>query len=415
MILIVINDLLKISFLLVVREKKKIGYILVYLICCLIYLIVLTFNYNMDGMISKALNSNIGYRSLSVIPRNGSDGVNNDFEDLLQINHVVDVFTDNYREVSVESSLKNDNLDGNIILRRATNDTLPTIVTGNSFSDESTVGLVCPLEFYPSYDYLNIKKDYIISGNIILNTNIDIFYYDYIINQFGDYVENNEYSQNLKIIGLYDTRERTDENNVCYAPSSIIEEIADIQNNYEDDFTLNNVKITNEIVVVVDDISNVNDVVLQMQNKNFYFDGTINTIDIDGIKLVKLFITIVIFLTIMANIFIIYWYNKKSLLSDKDNITTMFYQGYPSKIISFIYATKLLIISFITFWLALIVFIILSHFLYVVVPFLVSFILIYGEISLSFKTILISFILGVLIPYLIMYIQINKYTKNILR
>lgn len=62
-------DELKLSILLMVREKKKIFYVLLIFLISILSLLILNFNDNVGELMLKYLNNNIGFRTVNVMQR----------------------------------------------------------------------------------------------------------------------------------------------------------------------------------------------------------------------------------------------------------------------------------------------------------------------------------------------------------
>ena len=87
------KDYFKLALVEVLRSVKRV-YIFIILICTILTLGLFIFNHNINKMVNIISTKEIGYRSLSVIPRfiNGEYDLDKDVEDLARLNHVIDVF-----------------------------------------------------------------------------------------------------------------------------------------------------------------------------------------------------------------------------------------------------------------------------------------------------------------------------------
>lgn len=119
-------DELKLSILLMVREKKKIFYVLLIFLISILSLLILNFNDNVGELMLKYLNNNIGFRTVNVMQRSnyvensGEESLLKDVNEIANMEHVIDVYQSDYREVVIrKSDFENDKLDGTITLKLA--------------------------------------------------------------------------------------------------------------------------------------------------------------------------------------------------------------------------------------------------------------------------------------------------------
>ena len=225
---------LKLSILLMVREKKKIFYVLLIFLISILSLLILNFNDNVGELMLKYLNNNIGFRTVNVMQRSnyvensGEESLLKDVNEIANMEHVIDVYQSDYREVVIrKSDFENDKLDGTITLKRAVEQTLPTIKTGKKIENEGV--MVCPIAFYPNYNPLEIYKDNIINGNDLLNNKYKVYFYNYVLDENKRPIENELLSYEFEVIGLYDNTETLDDNGVCYIPAEDLKKIIDAQ------------------------------------------------------------------------------------------------------------------------------------------------------------------------------------------
>lgn len=119
-------DELKLSILLMVREKKKIFYVLLIFLISILSLLILNFNDNVGELMLKYLNNNIGFRTVNVMQRSnyvensGEESLLKDVNEIANMEHVIDVYQSDYREVVIrKSDFESDKLDGTITLKLA--------------------------------------------------------------------------------------------------------------------------------------------------------------------------------------------------------------------------------------------------------------------------------------------------------
>ena len=88
-------DELKLSILLMVREKKKIFYVLLIFLISILSLLILNFNDNVGDLMLKYLNNNIGFRTVNVMQRSnyvensGEESLLKDVNEIANMEHVI--------------------------------------------------------------------------------------------------------------------------------------------------------------------------------------------------------------------------------------------------------------------------------------------------------------------------------------
>ena len=417
-----IKDYFKTSCLLLCREKKKIIYIVVLLLCCITSIGALLFNRNIEILLNRGLSNIIGFRTLSVNQRESIDYIEeneqlrNDLTDLLNVEHVVDVYEGKYRETIItESNLASENLDGTVTLLRGIQNTLPTIVAGRSFEEGESGVAICPVSFFPTSDSLLVNRKHIIDGKTRLGTTFTVKYHNYLKNnKTGELIEEKTFSKEFKIIGLYDVSERFNNSNTCYIPAQDINEIVNTKSSWEKEQYNSNIKILHNLEVVVDSIDNVDYVANQIETLGFNISGYVSSIDINYINAIRVVIILVLFVTLLTVIVIVRSYTKKIINSEEKNIAILRVSGYSRKIICNIYALKSLINNFLIYivgtTISIIIFLILKY----NIPYLVGVDLVVGGINLYIFPFLFAFFVIVLIPTIvIIYDIITKCKLNI--
>ena len=152
-------DFIKLSFIKFIRNKKNIFYVLILSIFTVILLSLITFEKSLVNYIDNFIVKNIGFRTLSVSPKNSSKDLG--YSELVNIEHVVDVHSANYDTVSVESSFKTEDLDGYVDFVYANQNTLPNVIIGEKFNASDTGVAICPI-FYQVISCLIVHLKHII-------------------------------------------------------------------------------------------------------------------------------------------------------------------------------------------------------------------------------------------------------------
>lgn len=407
-------DELKLSILLMVREKKKIFYVLLIFLISILSLLILNFNDNVGELMLKYLNNNIGFRTVNVMQRsnyvenNGEESLLKDVNEIANMEHVIDVYQSDYREVVIrKSDFENDKLDGTITLKRAVEQTLPTIKAGKKIENEGV--MVCPIAFYPNYNPLEIYKDNIINGNDLLNNKYKVYFYNYVLDENKRPIENELLSYEFEVIGLYDNTETLDDNGVCYIPAEDLKKIIDAQKLENEKNS--NISIDYSIDVVVDDINNVTNVENELENNGFEVLGTISTFDIQTINIIRIVIIVVLFISISSSFIISSLYIRKKMINEQKTIAILKTSGYLKKNIITIYVMQTLILNLIIYLLSIILFNISFYIIINRIPLLIGIDLLMGKIKLRCLPYIISFVIVVIIPSIITLFGIKKMYK----
>lgn len=407
-------DELKLSILLMVREKKKIFYVLLIFLISILSLLILNFNDNVGELMLKYLNNNIGFRTVNVMQRSnyvensGEESLLKDVNEIANMEHVIDAYQSDYREVVIrQSDFENDKLDGTITLKRAVEQTLPTIKAGKKIENEGV--MVCPIAFYPNYNPLEIYKDNIINGNDLLNNKYKVYFYNYVLDENKRPIENELLSYEFEVIGLYDNTETLDDNGVCYIPAEDLKKIIDAQKLENEKNS--NISIDYSIDVVVDDINNVTNVENELENNGFEVLGTISTFDIQTINIIRIVIIVVLFISISSSFIISSLYIRKKMINEQKTIAILKTSGYLKKNIITIYVMQTLILNLIIYLLSIILFNISFYIIINRIPLLIGIDLLMGKIKLRCLPYIISFVIVVIIPSIITLFGIKKMYK----
>ncbi len=399
-----IIDFLRLSFIRLFRNKKNAFYVIVLSLFTVVLLSLLTFKNSLINYIDNFIIKNIGFRTISVSPRDDVEDFG--YSDLISINHVQDVHSANYDTASVESTFKSDELDGYIDLVYANYSILPTNVVGEKFDADDTGFAICPIDFLPSSEAFNLLVDEkkFLSGYELLNTSFQINYYSYLFDG-KRLIENDKYIKEFKIVGIYDAKKVMNPSNTCYISKKDMEEIKSIT-------TVNNENTIYGFMVVVDNIKNVELVLNDLEKKGFSRVNIRSQIDYDIINKILFACNIVVSVIMASIVIIIINYTKKKYFNDIKSIGLLMTMGYSNNIIVFIYLLEIVYSSIFSYLIGLFLFLII----YNLIKFYFLKGLIYSgfEILLHLNTFLISvfvFIFTSIIVALLYFLK-NK-RKNI--
>lgn len=411
-----IKDNFKLALLVLLREKRKNIYTSIILLFVILSLSLFVYRFNTNKMMKYSIENNIGFKTLIFLPRSSNvntdevtkeelnEMIESDIINIKNLDHVVDVYRSGYYDFVAISDFKNDFIDGTLTLIRGNEDTLPDIVAGRSFnSDESGVA-ICPVHFYPNFEPRQIEKEYVINGYDLINKSFNITY--------GISDENTEgYTKTFKIVGLYDSSKRFNDNGTCYISEKDIVEIVNNENNAT---SKNNSMLNSGIPVlyaVVDDKENINDVKAQMEEMNFSnieIASVIDTDMVDTIYMSFIFVFVIILITV---IIIIPAYTKWRLKSEEKNIGILRVCGYTEKDVCRVYLLKILMQYIILYCVGLLIFICAFVFLKENVQAFINIDYMLGGLKINFGSILFSILTNVCLPVLVMIPYLRKLSK----
>lgn len=399
-----IIDFLRLSFIRLFRNKKNAFYVIILSLFTVVLLSLLTFKNSLINYIDNFIIKNIGFRTISVSPRDDVEDFG--YSDLISINHVQDVHSANYDTASVESTFKSDELDGYIDLVYANYSILPTNVVGEKFDADDTGFAICPIDFLPSSEAFNLLVDEkkFLSGYELLNTSFQINYYSYLFDG-KRLIENDKYIKEFKIVGIYDAKKVMNPSNTCYISKKDMEEIKSIT-------TVNNENTIYGFMVVVDNIKNVELVLNDLEKKGFSRVNIRSQIDYDIINKILFACNIVVSVIMASIVIIIINYTKKKYFNDIKSIGLLMTMGYSNNIIVFIYLLEIVYSSIFSYLIGLFLFLII----YNLIKFYFLKGLIYSgfEILLHLNTFLISVFVVIFTSIIValLYFLKNK-RKNI--
>lgn len=342
-----IIEMICFSLLRIKRHKENIYFILIMAIFTIILLTALNIYYIINSFIDKSINSNIGFRTISVSPKFDYNDLGQD--ELSKINHVIEVYSSFYDSAVIESDLTINGLDGKVELLYGTNNTIPDIVYGTTITKKGET--VCPINFYPDSSVYSskINESKILPNEKYLNKTFNVKYYSYefIGNRL---VEKDEFIKSLKIVGFYDNKKNLNFNNQCYV---LPEDMKDVRNATIIDDSNSS---TPYFSVVVDDVTNVKYVENELQKLKYTNFETKNMIDSELINIISLSCLITLILVVLIVIFISGFYTKKRMINEMKFIGVLKVCGYDSKLIHRLYFYQTLIINSISSLLGFIIF-----------------------------------------------------------
>lgn len=404
-----INDYLKKSLINIKRNKKNKILIVIFTLLLFLLFIDTIIIKNFYEYYDYAVNSNIGFRTLSVFYNIESD--EEATSTLKNIEHVTDVYKGLYNSIGVQSNIYDNGADGWIGLNYGTINTVPKSIKGKQVSEINPGEIICPYEFYPDGDYgnpLNIDETKFLSYKDTLNREILLTYYlnntKIVNNEVVE--EKTELTKKMKIVGLYDEKIFRNGINVCYASPDDIKDIVDAYN----------ASLDNEMYypfnVVVDKEENV-EKVKNMINKIQGYEISENTVAyIDkGFTSILFSVTFIIGLTIIITIlFVLKNYINKKIKDESKYIGVLRSCGYTKKQVIICEIFENSIVMLISFIISTVIF--SSIFKLLENNFFKYYKYIGFNISNNIIVLLIIFMIVIAISESVNYFLLNKHLRN---
>ncbi len=326
-----LNDYFKTTFILFFRDKSNIFNIILIAVTAIALLVIFIFKENFDIYVSKIVNSNYGFRTLTASALTDREDLGLDL--IQKVDNIENVYNSKYDSITINSNYQNDKYDGYITLQYGGYNSNNVVKGKNKFSKNKNE-LICPINFYPdsnSYDAFKIKKENIINGEDLLGKEITLSYMG-INDEPNDKLMDDYklYEEKFEVIGLYDNSRVMNTNNQCYISFDSIKRIGD--NKFGEDSN-----IYYGWSVVVDDINNVQQVKEKLENLGFSDVNIQSFLYDDTIQSVNKTLSIVKYVIIASQIAIIIFLMRKKVSKDSKNIGIFRNLGYRNNTIKLIY------------------------------------------------------------------------------
>lgn len=404
---------MKLFFIKMLRDKNNIFFVIILVILSVLLICSLTFKNNVENYINENINKNINFRTLSVSTK--KDEEDSGKSELMNINHVEDVYSSAYSIVSVDSEFVTDKLNGKIELMYLPKSTVIHTLIGTQFEEDATNVAIIPIEFYPdsSINDLQIDKGNIIDGESLIGKEIVIEYYTKKIKDMS-IINDKKITKTFTVVGVYDNKEMMNYNNQIFISQKDIDEIVKARIPQSEDENIKSIQITDyNFKVVVDSTENIDYVKNEMIKKGF--QNIENSVEIDEsmLKTIEISCNIIALISVGTVCFIIILYIKKKMLRESTFIGILRTSGYVQKNIRINYIIE--IIS--TCLMAYVIGIILSFMIYIILKntIFIFFTYIGYTIKLFSKDIMGGLIIIMGISTIISLYMINqKIKKNII-
>lgn len=402
-------DYLDIVKLNVIRDNKKRFLILIFSLCTILSLLILSFRSNFFSYINNSITKNIGFRTLVVSPEFTMK--NYGLDKLKTIDHVVDVYDSQSGQISLESSFKNKNFDGYLTLLYGGKYSLPQNIVGSSFTEKDKGVAICPINFYPSnsvYEF-KIDKNKIINGHELLNSEFEVTYYSHEYKE-QKLVKSGTFTKKFKIIGLYNNNEVMTLNNECFiSPADLNEMIDKIKVKTTTDISEGEYMEAFGFMVIVDKLENIKSVSEDLKQAGFTSVDIQNHIDSRLLNIIEISSNITVALVLFTVLMMSGSYIKKKIQNESKVIGILRAEGYKKKVVNHIYLLELFFTNLISYLIGLTIFMII----YIIAKnTMLKFLYYLGiVIKINLFDLLISFLLIVVVSMFVSIYHIIKTTN----
>ena len=403
-----------------IKTHRKLSFLTIFVTTLLLFLILLAFtivttvNYTVDIIINNSFLSN----KYSLVSNYNVENKVFLKEYISKIDHVIEVYDDYEDGILSAKVLPSEILNENweIELNGSSNLTLPTIIYGSNFDNDTVDVAVCPIRLLTTgmvNDYFVSKENYI-DGKELLGKTITIEYDEYYFDSpIGKGKIVNNHKKNFRIIGLYDSSLLNISDNICFVHYEDMKKMLTIQNGNINDFNTPN-SYTN-FDIIIDNSKNLSYIKEQLnafaKNNKVSID-LIASVSPDTEVIESITTSMTIFSIILVVLFIICFlvYIIKNVERRKKEIGLYKAMGYKNKqiydivlieqcfivTISFINAIILLLFGIFIFK------IIASNYFYAFLKF---------SINIPFLYFLAIYILVIILTYFISLIALKKISK----
>ena len=333
------------------RNKKNFYVLLQFVICSLVLMLAMTFKDNFHNLITETLSQNIGFRSLSVTvkPEESDFGEN----ELLNVEHVVAVYSSKYDSISLESSFKSNGMDGYLDLLYSDNSIIPDVLYGEKMDENDTGVAICPLNFYPdsrAYD-LFVNYDNIMNGRELIGSNFQVEYYSYKYDG-ESLVEDKKFIKDFKIVGVYDSKKTVNTFNSCYISSVDMKSM-------KDDTEVSSEGMYYDFVVIVDSIENISKVQSKILDLGFLDASIRSELDQKTVSTILILSDVVVAIILVVIFTLSASYIKKKIILEQHNMGILRSEGFSRKELFKLIIFEQFFINLISYFFSIILYVII--------------------------------------------------------
>lgn len=380
-------------------SRKKI--VIPIVLCSIIVVSIFSFNQSIMHYLYDGIMKSFYYNYYFITYTDSGDSRETVMKNLKQMNHVVDVFEDDYQMYSLYlEKIANNNVNGSFYLVGTTNEYISKAFNLNVNLENNNI--ICPRSFYPNDNiegnrFISAKN--IISMNNMVNQNIDAYYYRYI----NDY-DYEKQKIKLKVIDTYSNNDSLIDENICYVSRSIIKNI------FDDAYK--NLDLSNQtgsIIISIDNQDNYKNIEKQINDFDYEISGSFVLND-NFLSFIKRISYVLIFGSIVFVLIFTFNFNKKRLIDRTKEFGILRSIGSTKRNISKILIVETCITFMISIICSLIFIIIISSILRIIIT-IYPFIFDKIPITINFM----SFIIYMLSILFILIIESFLFAKKIFK
>ena len=226
--------------------------------------------------------------------------------------------------------------------------------------------------------------------------------FDFDTNTFE---EGKKFTKKFKVIGIYDNTSTMNFNNQCYIMSNDIKQM--VSEPGSDNMGVNSYPYFD---LIVDNVDNIEDVTEKIKDLGFNKVSVKNYFDSDMKKTIEISSIIVVTILVFLTIIISSSYIKKLVINDSWKIGMLKTLGYNQKDVLKKYFGEVSLINIFAYLFSFLIF----GIIFLLLKFtILSFVQYIGvNIRISLFPVIVTFIIIVIIPILIMFYTIYKYSKQ---
>lgn len=380
-------------------SRKKI--VIPIVLCSIIVVSIFSFNQSIMHYLYDGIMKSFNYNYYFITYTDSGDSRETVMENLKQMDHVVDVFEDDYQMYSLYlEKIANNNVNGSFYLVGTTNEYISKAFNLNVNLKNNNI--ICPRAFYPNDNiegnrFISAKN--IISMDNMVNQNIDAYYYRYI----NDYDYEKQMIK-LKVIDTYSNNDSLIDENICYASRNVIKNI------FDDAYK--NLDLSNQtgsIIISIDNQDNYKNIEKQIDDFDYEISGSFVLND-NFLSFIKIISYVLIFGSIVFVLIFTFNFNKKRLIDRTKEFGILRSIGSTKRNISKILIVETCITFMISMICSLIFIIIISSILRIIIA-IYPFIFDKIPITINFM----SFIIYMLSILFILIIESFLFAKKIFK
>lgn len=291
------------------KNRKKNVYTTIILISLAVVIFVISLSYTNKFLESmeKAINKNISYRTIAVIP-NYETSQEEIIKKALNVSNIVKVVPQKeyYTVVDIENIDQNLINNASMSIQGANEEIQPNIIGGRGiYKGENNVCII-PEKFYPYNLDENFNSEDLIDGKTLIGKDIMVKYYSY---DYKDGIQkvNQIFEKKLTVIGTYDQDENMAEYNDCYIS---FDDMSDIVSDIEENTVYSENTVVaggNGVFAIVDEAKNVKSVestLKELGNDDYrvIVRSVANTELMETIQIVCVIVSIILMFIAFVNI-----------------------------------------------------------------------------------------------------------------